>query len=199
MVEDTTPINTDPCNSVAANGQYGYTVTNTSNPTITFKPTISTTGNKVCILYYSKNATGPFNGYNVAPNVPHQISATLGEKIYFYYTYSLAVGGENTTLNKLHTLTIGGCNSLNISNNAFADKIVVYPNPTNGQNLKILGKIENTEILIYSLIGGLVKSKVIKDKNEPSINTIDLPKGLYLLKVIQKNSSQVKTFKIHVN
>ena len=198
-VEDSTPINTDPCNSVAANGQYSYTVTNTSNPTITFKPTISTTGNKVCILYYSKSATGPFNGYNVTPNVPYQINATLGEKIYFYYTYSLASGGENTTINKLHTLTIGGCNSLNISNNAFADKIVVYPNPTNGQNLKILGEIEKVEILIYSLIGGLVKSKVIKDQNELSINTIDLPKGLYVLKVTKKNSRQVKTFKIHVN
>ncbi|MFC6877782.1 beta-1,3-glucanase family protein [Flavobacterium myungsuense] len=199
MVEDTTPIITDPCNSVATNGQYSYTVTNTSNPTITFKPTISTTGNKVCILYYSKSATGPFNGYNVTPNVPYQINATLGEKIYFYYTYSLASGGENTTINKLHTLTIGGCNSLNISNNAFADKIVVYPNPTNGQNLKILGEIEKVEILIYSLIGGLVKSKVIKDQNELLINTTDLSKGLYLLKVIQKNSRQVKTFKIYVN
>ncbi|MBK9224244.1 MAG: T9SS type A sorting domain-containing protein [Flavobacterium sp.] len=192
-VEDT---NINKCNATTINGQYSYEVTNTVNPTITFKPTIPSTGSAICILYYSKNAAGPFNGYNVTPNVPYQITAALGEKIYFYYTYSLAAGGENTTLNNKHSVTVGGCNSLNIKNNELTDAIIVYPNPTHGQDLKIIGQIKNSEILIYSLNGALVKSHITNDENELSIKTIDLAKGFYILKIINKNSKEVKTLKI---
>lgn len=197
-VENTNPVNTDPCNATALNGQYSYTATNTANPTITFKPTISTTGSTVCILYYSKSATGPFSGYNVTPNIPYQITAALGENIYFYYTYSLATGGQNTTLNSKHNVTIGGCNSLNVLNNELTGKIIIYPNPVKGQDLKILGQIENSEILMYSLNGSLIKNISTNNQNELSINTTDLSKGFYLLKIIKKNSRQVKTLKVEI-
>ena len=192
-VEDT---NINKCNATAINGQYSYEVTNTINPTITFKPTIPSTGSAICILYYSKNATGPFNGYNVTPNVPYQITASQGENIYFYYTYSLAAGGENTTLNNKHSVTVGSCNSLNIKNNELTDTLVVYPNPTHGQDLKIIGQIKNSEILIYTLNGALVRRHITNDENELSIKTIDLAKGFYILKIINKNSKEVKTVKL---
>ena len=194
-VEDTT---NNKCNATAINGQYTYDVTNTANPTITFIPTIPTTGNGICILYYSKNAAGPFNGYNVTPNIPYRITATIGETIYFYYTYSVATGGENTTLNNKHTVTVGGCDSLNIKNNELKNAIIVYPNPTHGKDLKITGEIENSEILMYSLNGALLKSLTTNEENELSIDTNNLARGFYILKIINKSSREVKTVKVEV-
>ena len=194
-VENTT---INKCNATAINGQYTYDVTNTLNPTITFIPTIPTTGKAVCILYFSKNVAGPFNGYNVTPNVPYRITAPLGETIYFYYTYSVTTGGENTTLNNKHTVTVGGCDSLNIKNNELTNAIIVYPNPSHGKDLKITGKIENSEILMYSLNGALLKSCTTNDENELSIYTNNLARGVYILKIIKKSSKEVKTVKVEV-
>lgn len=197
-VEDKNPINLDPCNAVATNGQYSYKVTNTSNPTITFIPTISTTGSSVCILYYSKNIAGPFNGYNVTPNIPYAITAGIGETIYFYYTYSLASGGENTTINKKHNVTVGSCGTLSISNYQSSNKIIVYPNPIRGQDFKIFGAIENSEILIYSLNGTLIKTLFTNNENEFSIKTNHLAKGVYILKIKKTSSQEIKTVKVEV-
>ena len=65
-----------------------------------------------------------------------------------------------------------------------------------GRDLKIIGLIKNSEILIYSINGVLVRSHITNDENELSIKTIDLAKGFYILKIINKNSKEVKTLKI---
>jgi hypothetical protein len=65
-------------------------------------------GSPTCILYYGTNATGPFPGINVKPNVPYKITASEGSKVYFYYTYSFT-GGERNTSNAMHTYEIGSC------------------------------------------------------------------------------------------
>lgn len=198
-VVNNNPVHTDPCNATAINGEYSYSITNTANPTITFTPTLSGTGNQTCILYLSKTPNSQFSGYNVRPNIPFQITANLGETIYFYYTYSLQAGGENTTLNNKHTATVGDCNPpLGVSNNELKSKIVVYPNPVNGQNVMITGEIENSKILMYSMNGSLIKNIDVDNQKELSINTNGLSRGLYLLKITNKNSSKVKTVKVEI-
>ena len=192
----TTSINT--CDAMASNGQYSYTITNTANPTITFVPTIPTTGNTVCILYYSKSPTTGFSGYNVTPNVPFQITAALGETIYFYYTYSLATGGENTTLNSKRDFVVGGCTALSINDiKDEVKEIKVYPNPTNGEQINISGIETEANILIYNMNGQLVK-KIFYNSND-KINTASLPIGIYILKIFDSNSNFIKAAKLSIN
>lgn len=41
-----------------------------------------------------------------------------------------------------------------------------------------------------------MRSHITNDENELSIKTIDLAKGFYILKIINKNSKEVKTLKV---
>ena len=78
------------------------------------------------------------------------------------------------------------------------DKIIVYPNPIRGQDFKIFGAIENSEILIYSLNGTLIKTLFTNNENEFSIKTNHLAKGVYILKIKKTSSQEIKTVKVEV-
>jgi len=110
-----TPINiiitpSPPCDGGPSNKDYTYRFTpDKSNPFLTFIPGTAAAGNPTCILYYGTNATGPFPGVNVKPNVPYRITASEGSVVYFYYTYSFTGGERNTSAN-MHTYEIGSCN-----------------------------------------------------------------------------------------
>lgn len=100
------------CTGGPANGDYTYEVTNDSpNPKITFVPGRTGVGSTTCILYYNTSPYGVFPGYTVSPNTPKQITAAAGQTIYFYYTYSLPEGGQATTVNSKHNITVGACGS----------------------------------------------------------------------------------------
>jgi hypothetical protein len=98
-----------PCEGSPVNGDYTYRFTpEKNNPTITFIPGVAGAGSPTCILYYGTNATGPFPGNNVKPNIPFRITASEGSIIYFYYTYSYP-GGERNTSAAMHSYEIGSC------------------------------------------------------------------------------------------
>ncbi|RED94385.1 glycosyl hydrolase [Marinoscillum furvescens] len=104
---------TSSCSFSAATGDYTAEVSGSSNPSITFVPTVSGVGNTTCILYYGTSPTGGYPGYNVTPNQPFTINASSGQTIYFYYTYSLPQGGENNTSNSRHSFEVGNCGGSN--------------------------------------------------------------------------------------
>jgi hypothetical protein len=68
-------------------------------------------GSTTCILYYNTSPYGVFPGQNVTPNTPKEITAAAGQTIYFYYTYSLPEGGQASTVNSKHNITVGQCGS----------------------------------------------------------------------------------------
>ncbi|HBG26800.1 MAG: hypothetical protein A2Y10_05430 [Planctomycetes bacterium GWF2_41_51] len=113
------------CTGGPANGDYTYVVSNDSaNPTITFIPGRAGVGSPTCIFYYNTSAYGVFPGSGVSPNVPKQITASAGQTIYFYYTYSIPEGGENSTVNSKHMITVGSCGSAfpaDLDGNEFVD------------------------------------------------------------------------------
>jgi len=98
------------CTGEAENGDYSYVFSeDKNNPTLTFIPFAGNAGSPTCILYYGKSA--PFPGYNVTPNTPFQLSASEGELIYFYYTYSFN-GMEKNTFDSKHSYVIGTCSGV---------------------------------------------------------------------------------------
>ncbi|MGL1886953.1 MAG: beta-1,3-glucanase family protein [Reichenbachiella sp.] len=113
VVVTNTRINT--CNGEPSNGDYSYSVSSESlNPTITFEPGRVGVGDNILILYYTNSLNGPWAGYNVSPEQAFAINASVGETVYFYYTYSLPEGGENNTANDKHEVVIGDCGEVEI-------------------------------------------------------------------------------------
>lgn len=76
-------------------------------------------------------------------------------------------------------------------NNSTINKynLFIYPNPaTDKFTLKFPAKIEEANISIYSMKGDLVFSQTIFNKIQEQINTSSLLKGLYIIKVLEKNT-----------
>lgn len=100
------------CTGGPVHGEYTYEVSGDSeNPTITFIPGYPGVGDNIVILYYGTSPTGVYPGYITSPNVPYRITASSGQTVYFYYTYSVPEGGEHNTSANRHSVTVGDCNA----------------------------------------------------------------------------------------
>jgi len=100
------------CSGPSGNDDYTWEASGaSSNPTITFIPARAGVGSSLVILYYGRNPGAVMPGYITTPNTPFQITASEGETIYFYYTYSVPEGGEHTTVNNKHSFVVGDCES----------------------------------------------------------------------------------------
>jgi hypothetical protein len=77
----------------------------------------------------------------------------------------------------------------------FSEKIVVYPNPTNGQfEIKFDQPTQNTQLFIYNTSGTLI----FQQADIANVQTIDLStfaNGLYLLRLVDENK-QINSQKI---
>ncbi|MEO9801743.1 MAG: glycosyl hydrolase [Reichenbachiella sp.] len=103
------------CTGGPSNGDYTYSVSgDSSNPTITFEPGYAGVGDNVVILFYGFTPGGGYPGYIVAPNSAYAITASAGQTVYFYYTYSVPEGGERNTANDIHSVVIGDCGSVEV-------------------------------------------------------------------------------------
>jgi len=68
--------------------------------------------------------------------------------------------------------------------------IKVYPNPTSG-NLNISGLTGPAEVKIYSLLGMLLRTL---NQVENTVDISDLPAGIYIMRVANKNQTLANTF-----
>ena len=196
--------NTENCFGTSSNGDYNYTVSDESrNPTITFTPVESTTGNNICVLHYSTNLDTTVKNITVVPNQGVQVSANQAETVYFHYTYN--VGDlEKSTANDNHSFQVGNCSAtidlFNFSNpSEFGNQFNLYPNPTNGRNPHLTGLNEDVTINIYTLGGKLISTDDTSNVDTVKIKTLSLASGLYLVSVITKDDEFTKTFKLLVN
>lgn len=124
-------------------------------------------------------------------------------------TYAFAyddVGDHSSTIQSTFPTSVkviiggyGTNKNLTTPNEVVIDNIVVFPNPTNGQNLNVSGDVTNSEILIYSISGQLVTKIKVKVASDLQIETSKLAKGIYLLKIKKIETKKITTFKIAVN
>lgn len=190
------------CEATSLNGDYSYIASNdTENPTITFIPTAAGSGDLLCILYYSTDPDATFPGVGVTPNSPHQINALAGETVYFYYTYSLATGGENSTFNSPQNFIVGECEveTTGVFENIALKDLMISPNPTKVKATYLSGIKEDVTIDLHTLDGKLLRSDLVINKETFKVGTADLSPGLYLVSVTTKNGIYSKTFKLIVN
>lgn len=98
---------------------------------------------------------------------------------------------------------IGGYSDENILSTSEIIKseelITLYPNPTNGNNIKLFGINDDVTITMYSLEGKLISTKEVSNSKTIQIETSNLANGLYLASINGKNNQYSKTFKVLVN
>lgn len=118
------------------------------------------------------------------------------------YLYTVSASGyseytSETTINSISDVMVvlsetTGINDL--SNNYFN----VYPNPTKGEVTIELDKIiDKAQIQICNLNGHIVLSEQIENKNIVNINLSNLPKGIYIIRIIDSNSFKTQRIIIH--
>ena len=111
----------------------------------------------------------------------------------------IIIGGQYTSYNSIgrnRVARINGNTSLNV-NDFEHNSVQIYPNPSKGVlQIHFNSLLENKQLDIYTILGQLVFSKVITDK-ETSIDISNQPKGVYIYN-LYSNNSKIKTGKIVV-
>lgn len=121
-------------------------------------------------------------------NVDVSLENTISVRIYFV---GLTSNLEDIAIDNF---TIAGVNTL--SNDTFSNKefeLAAYPNPTTDV-LNINTSLEINTIEIYNLLGQNVAKYNSSNISNNSINTTQLSKGVYLVKVFAEDN--IKVFKI---
>lgn len=182
-----------PCFGTASNGEFDYIFSpDDENPTLTFIPSLPGMGSPTCILYYGTNPSN-LPGQYVSPNVPFQLSASEGNLIYFYYTYSYPGQGEHNNANNPNSYIVGSCIMTEIENKENNNPINYYPNPVTNYLQLQLPDGDKT-IVVYNFDG----KKIDQISVISSFSTYDmraLQSGIYVFEIISKNNI-IKRFKI---
>ncbi|MDP4238244.1 MAG: family 16 glycosylhydrolase [Bacteroidota bacterium] len=153
---------------------------NASNTTITFVPAKTGIGNTTCLLYYGTIENGQFPGNNATPNVPFKVTnVTMGQKVYFYFTYNMVSGGENNTLSCKQNFAVGSCASPTEVEIPDDIDVKLYPSPVADVLRVSCDKGTVERILVFDTYG----NKVQEEKNTSQINMSRLSIGLYIIRV----------------
>lgn len=129
------------------------------------------------------------------------VSAILGTGMYLFVDQAhYAIAGDAVEGGQLLAMKISSLTTGASENNAFANSVNLYPNPTkNEANIKLsLEKNEKLEVVIFDVLGKAVGSTIEmeleKGDQEIQINTSHLSNGVYF---VQLNSGN-KTAKIEL-
>ncbi|MDX1908897.1 MAG: glycosyl hydrolase [Bacteroidia bacterium] len=171
-----------PCQGTAFNGHYDYRFSaDDANPTLTFLPSQAGVGSPTCILYYGTDPNS-LPGYNVTPNVPYQLNAPKGTRIYFYYTYSYPGLGEQNTSAQKGSYIIGTCQATAIGDQDVLE-MRVYPNPASDQ-LTVVLPVGACRLTWYDVTGRQLSATTGQGGNM-TLEMSTFPAGLYLLQATQ--------------
>ncbi len=165
-----------------------------SNPTITFIPLRTGVGETTCILYYSLTGVSPFGGHLATQGLPFQINASLGNTVYFYYTYSVPEGGErNNSANKFQ-VKIGDCTSTGINSNKNKDITIDVKQTDNSLFLDF--KQNQINLLeIYNLVGQKIISSDHIVNSFLNIDISILISGFYYIKFYGSTNPAIPFYK----
>ncbi len=170
------------CTGGPANGDYTYEFSQDSdNPTLTFRPGRTGVGSPTLLFYYSTSANGPFPGRGVTANTPFQVTASRGQTIYFYFTYSTSAGEANTA-NAKHSFVIGGCGSTttNTAPVAMAGPDRTIQLPMNSLTLNGAGSYDpDGDVLTYAWTKVSGPAVTMGTTSQSTLSLSDLVVGTY--------------------
>ncbi len=172
--------------------------TDKSNPTFTFIPGVNGKGTPICNLFYTTAANPVWNqvGANiVTPNTPFKITASEGQTVHYFYTYTLASGGEQNSQASNDTYVVGSCAGTNLNEDAANSNVLVYPNPvSNILNIEFGSAVFN-QLSLVNISGNTVYDvNISEEQTEAQINIESLPSGVYSL--VLRGYSTIRVLKI---
>lgn len=179
------------------------------------------TGNfNIYSLYNNQNFLQANNDFNVAPTC--KLIMHSGEFVEFLPGFEVPLGAEldayiqayncndllyrvNSNANNnppKHNLPNLGFNydePLNKNPNKKINSFLLYPNPNNGNFtcVNVVDGEQTSHLYVYDVTGKLVHSQVINNNAPFDLNLNQFNSGLYLVRVINKNSSD--NFKLNIN
>lgn len=191
------------CEADSPNGDYSYIASNDNqNPSMTFIPSAVGNGDPVCLLYCRTDPNSNFTDASVTPNVPRQIVATAGDTVSFYYTYSLATGGENNTSSTLQSFIVGACSPV-VGTNSFSNSgltnLFLSPNPTKEKASYLAGITGAVTVSIYTVNGKLINRNFVNNAESFKIDAANFVSGLYLVAVVSQDGTYYKALKLVVD
>jgi hypothetical protein len=191
------------CEADAPNGDYSYIASGDGQGlSLTFIPSVAGMGDPVCLLYYRTDLNSNYTDVRVMPDIPQQIMAAAGDTVSFYYTYSLASGGENNTSSTPQSFIVGDCSSV-VGTNSFSNSglatLSLYPNPTKERASYLSGITEAVTVSIYTVNGKLIGRDLVRSVESFKIDTTDFVSGLYLVSVVSGDGGYAKVFKLMVD
>lgn len=152
-----------------------------SNTTISFVPAQTGIGSSTCLFYYGTSENGQYPGNVVTPNTPFKISnVTVGQKVYFYYTYNLSNGMQQNTSACRQNFVVGSCSSGTTSEEEITSNpdVDVYPSPVNDM-LRVRSNGTVDRIILINTYG----NKVLDVLGINEVNVSHLSPGMYIVAV----------------
>jgi len=133
-------------------------------------------------LYYFKNADKTLAGVNIETGefyTDPAIQFTPGTEFFnFFYNHPCYVSYP-----------------LNISNPELqTQSVVIYPNPAGDFLFLKFNKLSSGRIEVFSTLGDLILTQNFAGQNLIKLNLTDITKGVYLIKIIQKESTKTLSF-----
>lgn len=192
-------IDNTPCvinTSGTGGSSFSWSVTLAENPVITFIPKANESKAPVVIIYKLNGVDK--GGYNAFTNMQYTFPAKTGDKIEFYYVYSLPAGGEGNSSTNWQTIIVGTpqieCKATAENPiTALQSEIELYPNPTNSTlSINLPEGLEITNAQIVNTAGVVVKNG-ISGSQLSQIDVSDLTNGIYFV-LLNGEKTIVKKF-----
>jgi hypothetical protein len=146
------------------------------------------------VSYTSANNTGTlfnYNGSSCAVTTPGKFRAGGRYRIQ-HGTYTPQCGFDQLSHIVYMSARPGGDAVLSIDEKSENATLDVYPNPSNGSFTINAGNNDLKEVYVYDAMGKVVYSKKNTIEQTFQIDVTELPKGLYLVKVISNSGIQVQ-------
>jgi M6 family metalloprotease-like protein len=191
---ETIPINKAITNITEANGFISFQFIS-----YLLNLTASVSGKKVTLNWDIPSGVGEIKGYNVYRNNELVLKTTENlcrntVKEDGTYIYSVSIQFENSESEKEEVTVSVNSTALTVFEK---NPIHIYPNPIEKGSLLIVENSEYSQLdlLLYKPSGQLIMRK--QTSSPYSQHIIDLPSGMYLLKIIKEHETE--TFKLIVN
>lgn len=158
----------------------GCTIVGTKTVTIDSVPNVSFVSLPVSVCLGStlalngNPAGGVYSGTGVTANLFNSAVAGLGTE-QLYYTYTNTNGCYGTAV---ATLSVVSCTGIN-ETEAFADVLMLYPNPNSGEF--VIKSTREETIHICNELGQLILTRHLNADNNYSATVTDLPGGVYFV------------------
>lgn len=166
-------------------------------------------GDIVAIGGYFNNNSGHARIYKNQSGTWEQIESDIdGEEPQDRFGKSISLSADGSIVaigaylndsngtNSGHTRIFTNSNLANLQDNNFINNFYLYPNPCNNYTTINLNKTHNNiKIEIYNTLGKQISSKAYTNTNIININTSQYSKGVYIIKLISKNTNTLKFIK----